>query len=524
MKANEPDALALPGDRSAVVRWLADPANHADRPREIETIETHISQVFLSNRFVYKLKKPVRFDFLDFSSLEKRERACREEVRLNRRMAPEAYLDVIRITRDAAGRPEFDGRGEVLDWVVKMRRLPADRMLDELIRTKRLTDADLRKAADYFGKYYASVSPLAVRPQSFLQRLVDHVEDNLRTLSAADGVDLDQVRRIHQFQLRLLKCRAELFHARVLDGRIVDGHGDLRPEHVCLTDPPAVFDCIEFDEALRQVDVFDELCFLAMECDALEAGPVGARILKSYLEQARDRPPPELTAFYKSYRACVRAKVALLRAQQLDGDQRDAQRHLGENYLRLADGYLREAAARPVLIVVMGLMGSGKSTLARALSGELGIDVIRTDEVRNELFPPTGCEESFGAGKYSAESRKRVYEEVVYRAAVKLSFGVSVILDGTFASAADRMLAVERGRAVGTDVQMIRCECPRDVAIERIGARLAQAEPDASEARPEHYDRQAAAWEAGPEDDETCVVDTTASIVEQLGTVFEALA
>jgi aminoglycoside phosphotransferase family enzyme/predicted kinase len=511
-------------DHNAVVTWLANPASYADGSHRVDVVETHISQVFLTERFVYKLKKPVRFDFLDFSTLEKREHACREELRLNRRMAAEIYLDVVPILRDRAGRFTFGGAGEVVDWVVKMRRLPAERMFDDLIRSHRLTDLDVRKTADYFADFYAATTPLVVRPQDYHRTLVDNVEDNFSALLAADGVSADQIRRIHTFQLRLLKCRSELFHARVLDGRIIDGHGDLRPEHVCLLDPPAVFDCIEFNEALRHIDVLDELCFLAMECDALEADSVGEHILKTCLERSQDRPPAELTAFYKSYRACVRAKVALLRSTQLSGDERETQRRAGERYLQLAERYLRESGVRPFVIVVSGLMGSGKSTLAGALAAELGAEIIRTDEVRNELFPARVDAEAFGDGKYSSEGRERVYEEVLRRATERLSSGVPVVLDGTFTSAAARMRALQAGRELNADAFTVRCVCPREVAIERIGARLLQTVPDASEARPELYDRQAALWEIGGDEESTCDVDTTSSIAEQLETAFEALA
>jgi len=510
-------------DHESVVRWLANPANHIEPPHRVDVVETHISQVFLTERFVYKLKKPVRFDFLDFSTLEKRERACRDELRLNRRMSPDVYLEVQTITREKSGEFAFNGSGETIDWVVKMLRLPADRMLDELIRSSRLNEVEVLRLIEFIGRYYTATKPLTVRPQEFHRALVDHVDDNFRALIAIEGVDRDQVRRIHAFQLRLLKCRPELFQARVLDGRIIDGHGDLRPEHVCLLDPPAVFDCIEFDADLRCVDVYDELCFLTMECDALEADPIGEQILAHYSDRSQDRPAPELKAFYKSYRACVRAKVAMLRATQLSGDDRGSQRQLGKRYLDLADRYLREIAARPILVVVSGLMGTGKSTLARSLSAELEIEMIRTDEVRNELFPIVGGNDAFGRGKYSPEARRRVYDEVLKRATERLSSGVSVILDGTYTRAADRELALQRGRELGADVLSVQCICPREVAIERIQTRLRQAEPDASEARPEMYDRQAADWETSSDRGSTCTVDTTASIAEQLGCVFESL-
>jgi len=319
--------------REAIERWLGDAANHSDHPHAVQRIETHISQVFLTDRFVYKLKKPVRFDFLDFNTLEKREHACREELRLNRRMAGDVYTAVLPITADRCGALALNGSGTVVDWVVQIRRLPADRMLDELIRTGRLHESEIRKLTEYLGSYYSAIEPLVARPSDIHAALVANVEADFAALLAADSVDTTRLRRLHTFQLRLLKCRPELFQARVLDGRIIDGHEDLRPELICLTDPQVVFDCLEFSADLSRIDVLDEHCFLAMECDALGADSLGKRILKNYLKRSQDRPPPELTAFYKTYRACVRAKVAILRAAQLPADAREELWQLGEHYL-----------------------------------------------------------------------------------------------------------------------------------------------------------------------------------------------
>jgi len=509
--------------QSPVVRWLADAANHPDHPHEVQRIETHISQVFLSDRFVLKLKKPVRFDFLDFNTLEKREHACREELRLNRRMAGDVYMAVLPITEDPSGALALNGSGAVVDWVVQMRRLPADRMLDVLIRTGRLHESEIRRLTDYLGGYYSASERLVVRPCDFHSAIVANVEANFAALLAADGVDVARVRRLHTFQLRLLKSRPELFKARVLDGRIIDGHGDLRPEHICLIDPPAVFDCLEFNADLRRIDVLDELCFLAMECDALGADSLGERVLKDYLKRSQDRPPPELTAFYKTYRACVRAKVAILRAAQMPADASEGLRRLGERYLGLGDRYLREIDARPMLILVTGLMGTGKTTLARVLAAELGSEMLRTDEVRDELFPSSGENDAFGQGRYSPDARARVYEEVLRRAGEALSSGVSIILDGTYTKASDRELALERGRATKADVLAVECVCPREVAMERIRARLRQPTSDASEARPELYDRQVAQRDPPGDSMSACSVDTTESLSAQTANVMAAL-
>ncbi len=510
-------------DQGAVAKRLLDPSVYPDRPREVRVVETHISRVFLTDHFVYKLKKPVQFDFLDFSTLENRERACREELQLNRRMAHDVYLSVVPVTLEPSGEVVLGGHGRVIDWLVQMRRLPADRILDDLIRTRRLAEVDVRRLADRMSDYYVTAQPLIVRPEEFHAALVAHVKGNFQTLMKAADVDLSEVRHSHTAQLRLLKCRPELFHARALDGRIIDGHGDLRPEHICLTNPPVVFDCVEFSADLRRVDVLDELCFLAMECDLLNADSIGERILAAYLAKSQDRPPPEIIPFYKAYRACVRAKVAGLRAEQVSGEARQAQVDLCNRYLKLASRYVRIAGTRPLLLVVTGLMGTGKTTLARLLAEELGIEVLRTDEVRNESIPAGSGSSAFGEGRYRPEARAHVYEEILRKAVDRLSVGTSVILDGTFIRAADRDAAMRLGRGLNADVLIVECICPRETAIERIRARLSRAEPDASEARPELYDLQAAERRYEGDSAIDLQIDTAESPAVQVAHVFQAL-
>lgn len=517
------DQPSLPIDHAAVVRRLSDPTMYGNPPGGVRRVETHISQVFITDRFVYKLKKPVRFDFLDFSTVEKREFACREEMRLNRRMAPDVYLGVVPLTASADGVLQFSGAGPTVDWVVKMRRLPDERMLNELIRRGRLTDVDRRQLAEYLGRYYAAAAPLVVRPDQFMDSLLQRVKENQQALLSTSAAEGGQVRRLHSFQLRLLRCRPQAFLDRLLDGRIIDGHGDLRPEHICLLEPPAVFDCLEFSAELRCVDVLDELCFLTMECDRLQADDVGEQVLRTYCTLAQDTLSASLIAFYKCYRACVRAKVAALRAEQTATAEHESQQLLQRQYLDLADRSVRSAGCRPLLIVVSGLMGTGKSTLARALGEELAIEVLRTDELREELLPKDHQTAAFGEGRYTPEAREHVYSELFRRADHRLAQGTSILLDGTFSQATVRQAARDCGRARDADVVEIECVCPREIALQRIRSRLGQAQADVSEARPELYDRQVAEREASAASASTVTIETTMPLHTQLANVFAAL-
>ena len=373
-------------EHESLVRWLARPEAYPHRPDRVEQIQTHISQVFLAGSHVYKLKKPVKFDFLDFSTRAAREQACREEVRLNRRLAPDAYLGVLPVVRGADGSFRWGGEGEVVDWLVEMRRLPTELTLESLHHRGELQPADIDRLAGTLVRFYRSLPPLTVTPQSYIAQCTAHVRGNFRELLAVKHhLPRGMVERVHGFQLQLLLLRSALFAERAGAGRIVEGHGDLRPEHICLSDPIAIFDCIEFSPDFRQLDVADELAFLAEECDCLGADWVGPQLLRAYQDQSGDRPPAVLLDFYKSYRACVRAKVAALRADQLEGPAHEAAAYEARQHLTLADRYATPWI-RPLVIAVGGLAGTGKTTLATAIADALGAELLRTDVIRQELF------------------------------------------------------------------------------------------------------------------------------------------
>ncbi|MCA9162562.1 MAG: hypothetical protein KDA62_06265, partial [Planctomycetales bacterium] len=247
-------------------RWMQSVAAYPFVTSDVEVIETHISYVYLTDRFVFKLKKPVRYEFLDFSTAEARRQACCEEVRLNRRLARDIYLDVVPITVDD-GHFHLGGDGKPVDWLVKMRRLPADRAMDELIRRGELTEAHVGQVAKTLANFYQQAPPVSLRCESYRQAIAQHVRANHLELSReVHQLPEPMIRRVWQAQQRVLQLWPDLLTTRVCDGRIVDGHGDLRPEHIYLAPSPTVIDCIEFNSDFRQIDVLDELCFLDMEC------------------------------------------------------------------------------------------------------------------------------------------------------------------------------------------------------------------------------------------------------------------
>jgi aminoglycoside phosphotransferase family enzyme/predicted kinase len=506
---------------AAVVRWLLKPESYAQRPDRVEHVETHISHVFLAGTYVYKLKKPVKYDFLDFSTVTSREHACREEVRLNRRLAPDSYLDVVPITQVADGVFRVGGAGAIVDWLVQMRRLPTEMTLDALHRGDKLRPEQIDRLAATLVQFYQSLSPLPLTPGEYRQRYLAHVRGNLQELSEA-GHPLDRatVKRVHGFQQQLLLLRPGAFDERVRTGRVVDGHGDLRPEHICLSDPVRIFDCIEFNSDFRTIDVADELAFLAAECDFLGAEWIGTQLMQSN-PLCGYKPAAVLWAFYKSYRACVRAKVAALRADQLQGESQVAAVEEARRHLALADEYV-DPWLQPLVLAVGGLAGTGKTTLAAALADALGATLLSTDVIRKDLFGAGPHTAEVDVGIYRPEARQRVYAELFRRAAALHADRISVVLDGTFST--HDLLGSAQKVAVNAAAAFvaIECGCRPEIARERISQRL-DAGNTLSDARPETYDMQRERWETWPPEVPHVRVDTEQPLQHQVEHVIEAL-
>jgi aminoglycoside phosphotransferase family enzyme/predicted kinase len=522
---------------SELTAWLLRPESYSHWPACVEHIETHISHVFVAGDLVYKLKKPVRYDFLDFTTLAAREEACREELRLNRRLAPHAYLAVMPIHKGRGGGFRLGDENEhlhdelIVDWLVKMRRLPTDQSLEALAQRGELRPADIDRLAETLVGFYGSLNRLPISPDEYRARTLAHVRGNRQALletSELFGTKTVEgespaavIRRVSGFQQTLLQLSPELFDERVRTGKVVDGHGDLRPEHICLADPVAIFDCIEFSADFRRIDVADELAFLAAECDFLGVRWVGPQLFERYQERTGDTFPAVLLDFYKCYRACVRAKVAALRAKQLEGQTQPKALAEACRHLDLADGYAAPRLA-PLEIVVGGLAGTGKSTLAAALADSFGAELLRTDTIREELFGKSTPGTAVDAGMYRPEARQQVYVELFARGAAWHRQGVSVVLDGTFStvdSVLETSAIAEHPRAVFLAVE---CVCPPEVARGRIERRLA-AGRDASEARPELHEIQRSRWESWPEALPQIQVDTRQPLAQQASCVTAAL-
>jgi aminoglycoside phosphotransferase family enzyme len=321
----------------AKVAYLRRPETYPERPTQVDSIETHMSWLFLTDRFVYKLKKPIRYDRLDFTTLSLRRFYCEEEVRLNRRLAETVYRGTVALTREEGGALALNGAGQPVDWLVHMRRLPESRMLDWILARRVVEEDEVRAVALRLAEFYANARRISISTAEFCKRLEEGIHDDRHELSRPEfGLPRERVEAIASNLLAFLAKNTELFEERVRMGRIVEGHGDLRPEHICLTPEPVVIDCLEFCQELREQDPADELAFLALECERLGQPRVGDWFLGAYEERAGDRPSRPLLEFYRTYRILRRAKIAAWHLSEPTTRDRERYAARARRYLEFA--------------------------------------------------------------------------------------------------------------------------------------------------------------------------------------------
>jgi aminoglycoside phosphotransferase family enzyme len=323
---------------TAKVAFLSTAAAYPEPVAEVIRCETHMSWVFLAGDKVYKLKKPVRFPYLDFSTLDRREAACREELRLNRRLAPDVYLGVVRLVATDKGL-SIGGRGETADWLVVMRRLETRCALDRAIEEHRVSRYQLDRLIATLARFYRHAKRAHVSPEAELVNWHRNITRDCRTLlDPRFELPLGLIRSIERVQRHFLDRRADVLARRARERRIVDGHGDLRPEHIWLTDGVKIIDCLEFNAQLRTVDPFDEIAYLSLECERLGAAWIGDYVKRGVMHALHDDPGRDLFLFYRCHRATLRARLAL--AHLLEPIPRTPEKWVPRTlaYLRIAAG------------------------------------------------------------------------------------------------------------------------------------------------------------------------------------------
>jgi aminoglycoside phosphotransferase family enzyme len=470
-------------------------------------IETHVSLLHLAGDLVFKVKKPIRTDFLDFSTLAQREAACRREVELNRRLAPDTYLGVAHL-----------GSGRDAEPVVVMRRQPDDRSLAALATSGADLRVPLNQVAAVLARFHREAPhsrriSAAGSAAAVLARWDDNMAQLRRVLPA--GFDLAEVDELAAAGRRYVDGRSKLFRERIRAHRVCDGHGDLLASDVfCPVDgPPQILDCLEFDDGLRYGDVLADVAFLAMDLERLGRLDGAQQLLAAYATAADDQWPASLAHFYVAHRAAIRAKVACLRTGP-------AARHDLRAHLDLMRRHLQLATVR--LVLVGGPPGSGKTTLAAALAKAAGWDLLCSDVVRKRLagVPMTvSAAAAYREGLYAPTRTAQAYQALLHLAAAQLARGRSVVLDATWASPTHRRWAQRQATRSGAVLVELVADASQEVAEVRLRARAADP-TSASDADVEIARRireRFAPWPAARR------VDTTQPASESAAATYAAL-
>jgi uncharacterized protein len=477
-------------------RALLDPACYPHAVERVELLETHISWVFLAGEYAYKVKKPVRLPFLDFGTLEARRRCCDEELRLNRRTAPELYLGVSPIAAGPQGL-RVDAAGEPVEYAVRMRRFAQDALADAMARRGGLGANEIDALAATIAAFHGAV-PAAPRDGAFgdHERVTRPALANFAEIVPApgDAARLDRLRRWTRGEGDRLR---EAFAARRRDGFVRECHGDLHLRNIVFVEGrPLLFDAIDFSPDLRWIDVASEVAFLVM--DLLEHGldSQAWRFLNAYLEATGDYAGVRVLRYYLVYRAMVRAKVIRLRA--LDGEYL--------RYVALAD--FLAVSARPALVLMHGLAGSGKTTVAQALLERVGAVRVRSDVERKRLFGLDAAARTHSelyAGIYALEATRRTYERLHQVVRDVVGAGRTVIVDAASLRREDRDGFAALARELGAAFLVVSCRASPAELHRRVALR-ASTMRDASEAGVEVLERQIATQEPLAADELACAV------------------
>jgi len=455
---------------------LANPACYPGEVKEVVIRQTHLSVVCLAGDYAYKLKKPVKFPFVDFSTLEKRQRSCEDEVRLNRRLCPEIYLGVVPLYRNREGNWSFASQdGAIEDWAVLMRRLPEDRLMDRLLEQDQVDEQQVRNLAILVARFHGRserVSSEAARQS--VQDLAMAIRANFtdtESFRTPAGLGTELPQRLQAAVEVNLNRLLPILEARARDGRVVDGHGDLHARNICLTDPPAIFDCIEFSPQLRIGDSAVENAFMVMDLIFRKRIKLAAAYIDAYEEASGDCSQSDLMPALVSYRAMVRAKVLALASSEPEFGPRERQESI-----RSARYYLQLAAAallgeHQIALILCGLPGCGKSYLARMMADRFGWRHLSTDLIRKKTLG-VSPEHELPESAYTPESSARAYAELLRQATQGNEHGIT-ILDANFSTPEKRRAAEAALRPAGFQVIVCWIDVDEATAESRLRSRNA---------------------------------------------------
>ena len=499
------------GERAELITALLQPGCYPHSVGTVRLIETHISWVLLTGYWAYKIKKPVDLGFLDFTTLEARRDFCDQELRLNRRLAPQIYEAVVPIVGTPAA-PRIESPGQAIEYAVKMREFPQDALASEMLARDALTphhvDVLAQLVADFHGRAARADSESDFgTPEAVLKPALDNFE--VLQQCGSDAAGEGTLRTLRLWTEREYAARARAFAERRSTGFIRECHGDLHLRNIAvLRGGPVPFDCIEFNERLRWIDVMSEIAFVVMDFEDRRRSDLGWRFLNRYLEATGDYGGLELMRFYAVYRALVRAKVHALRARQPHIAPRERARldAVVMEYLELATRLAQ--SAKQAIVITHGLSGSGKTTATQAMIERLGAIRVRTDNERKRMagmcaLARTGSAPD--AGLYTKEFTVATYARLQATVRSIVQAGYTAIVDAAFLKRSERDTFRDLAATLNVPFVILALEAPREVLMERVQQRLEGA-ADASEADPAVLQRQFASYDPIGADEESAAL------------------
>jgi uncharacterized protein len=499
------------GDQAVLGAALLDPAIYPESVERVERLETHISYVFLAGPHAYKVKKALNLGFLDFTTLSRRHFYCQEELRLNRRLAPAIYLDVVPITGSYT-RPRLGGDGAPIEYAVKMRRFAQEDILDALLARQCLTGAQIDRLAEKIATFHAAAEIASAEdsygsPDAISQPALENFAQIRRT--DAVSLNLADIDALEQWTVSQGAALAEDFRARKAGGFVRECHGDFHLGNVALVDDDiTIFDCLEFSANLRWIDVMNEVAFMVMDLRDKKRPDLAQRFLNGYLEISGDYAGLRVLRFYVVYRAMVRAKVQALRAAQagINAEQKAAALREYRNYVALARQQIQ--VARAAILITHGLSGSGKTTHTQTLLETIDAVRIRSDLERKRLHgvPPMARSGSrVAAGLYTSEINLRTYQRLKDLTSTIVAAGYVVIVDATFIERRQRDPFRALAASVAVPFVILDFAVPLAILRARISER-ARSQHDASEADVPVLEHQLKTQEPLQPDEMCCAV------------------
>lgn len=424
---------------------LKKKSTYSDNPETIKIIQTHISYVVLTGKYAYKIKKPVDFGFLDFSTLAKRKHFCKQELKLNRRLCPEIYEKTVAITKKD-DQLNIDGDGKVVDYAVKMKEFSQDNIISSLLHEKKINEDTIKKIVNNLVDFYNSEKTSEeIKKYGKIESIKQNTDENFEQTQSKINKTITEnaFNFIKKTTNSFLEEKKDVFNNRIKNGYILDCHGDLHTGNIVLADDQiCIFDCIEFNKRFRFSDVASDIGFLAMDLDFQGFPYLSSFLIQKYVEKSNDKHIYDVLNFYKCYRAYVRGKVTgfQLDDPNVDKDQKDSLKKTASNYFRLSEYYaclmdLEKDHKKPTLFITSGLSGTGKTTVSRKIAVDYKAVRLNTDEIRKEIFDIDKYEhryEDYNKGLYSPENMKKVYTKIFEKTKDFLSNGRNVVIDATF--------------------------------------------------------------------------------------------